>query len=373
MPYVIQKSGDQYCVHKQMMDGGAGEKVACHPSKEEAMRHMRALYANVEKSLSPDTLAFYGGAVKALGNGKIAGYGILFTTVVDPDLDGDVFTKETDLELEIGDRRTIYYRHGTHPVIKNRKLGKATLTRKDDAGAFFEGELDLRDEYDRYIYKLAELGKLGWSTGSMPHLVRKEIAIDGEHQAMALKSWPVGEISLTPCPVEPRTSAFPVKSLAEPDVLDDFIKSVEEPEETEPVSLDGLPALKALCEALSPAVNITRLEHSQIADAAVKELVTHNQVFVDAFRHYRIRLDQHVEFRKERNRKPMSDSESEAIKSWKDGLSNVRQGIESIENDLEGTLRLTATARAEADAAEQHARFLMQQLNNLNSIVLAKE
>lgn len=68
----------------------------------------------------------------------------------------------------------------------------------------------------------------------------------------------------------------------------------------------------------------------------------------------------------------MSDSESEAIKSWKNGLSDVRQGIESIENDLEGTLRLTDNARAEADAAERHAKFLMQQLNNFSSII-AKE
>jgi hypothetical protein len=318
-----------------------------------------------------DTLAFYGGAVKALGGGKIAGYGILFTSVTDPDLQGEVFTKDTELELEIGERRPIYYRHGSHPLIKTRKLGNATLSRKDDAGAFFEGELNLRDEYERYIYKLAEMGKLGWSTGSMPHLVRKELMADGPHQAMALKSWPIGEISLTPSPVEARTSAFPVKSLepGETDELDALIKKDEEPPA---LSLEGLPALKALCEALSPAVTITRLEHSEIADAAVKELITHSQVFVDAFKHYRVRLDQHVEFRKERNRKPMSDAQSEAIKSWKEGFSDVRKGIESIENDLDGTLRLSDSARARADAAAQHAAFLMQQVNDLTSII-AKE
>ena len=91
-----------------------------------------------------------------------------------PDLQGERFTKETDLELEVGDRRAIYYRHGVHPIIKDRKLGKATLKEIDDAGAFFEGEMNLRDDYEQYIYKMAEMGKLGWSTGSMPHLVRKE-------------------------------------------------------------------------------------------------------------------------------------------------------------------------------------------------------
>jgi hypothetical protein len=311
-----------------------------------------------------ETLAFYGGAVKALGGGKIAGYGILFTA--EPDLQGERFTKETNIGMRVGEHRDIYYRHGIHPVIQDRELGTATLKAIDDAGAFFEGELNLRDDYEKYIYKLAEMGKLGWSTGAVSHLVKrlkKDLATD-------LQKWIIGEISLTPTPVEARTSAFPIKSMeGEPDELDAFIKSEEE---QDPVSLDGLPALKALCEALSPAVSITRLEHSQIADAAVKEVVTHNRVFVDAFRHYRTRLDQHVEFRKERNRKPMSDSESDSIKSWKDGLADVRQGIESVENDLGGTLRLSENARARADAAEHHAKFLMQQLADLGSII-AKE
>lgn len=365
MPWGIRKSGDRWCVHKKT----DGSKVACHDTEEEAKRHMSALYAN-EKSAETDTLAFYGGAVKALGGGKVAGYGVLFTTVADPDLQQETFIKSTNLELEVGDRRSIYYRHGTHPIIQDRKLGKAILKAIDDAGAFFEGELNVRDEYERYIYRLAELGKLGWSTGAVSHLVRKELVQENGKKATVIKSWPIGEISLTPCPVEARTSAFPVKSLEqEIDELDEFIKREEEPLI---LSLESLPALKALCEALSPAVTISKLEHSQIADAAVKELVTHNKVFVDAFRHYRIRLDQHVEFRKERNRKPLSDAQSESIKSWKDRLSIVRQDIESLENDLDGTLKLSETARARADAADQHAKFLMRQLTNLTSII-AKE
>lgn len=323
-----------------------------------------------DTSLSADTLAFYGGAVKALGGGKIAGYGVLFSTANDPDLQKEVFTKSTDLELEIGDKRTIYYRHGTHPIIQDRKLGKAILKAIDDAGAFFEGELNLRDEYEKYIYKLAEMGKLGWSTGSMPHLVRKEMVSSGSNKASELKSWPIGEISLTPCPVEPRTSAFPIKELAadEVDELDKLIKK----EEPAVLSLEGVPALKALCEALSPAVTLSRLEHSQIADAAVKELLSHNRIFVDAFRHYRVRLDQHVEFRKERSRKPMSDAQSDSIKSWKEGISEVRESLESIETDLDGTLKLSDIAQARADAADQQAKFLMRQLGNLTSII-AKE
>ena len=323
-----------------------------------------------------DTLAFYGGAVKALGGGKIAGYGVLFTTVADPDLQEEFFTKSTDLELEIGDRRSIYYRHGVHPVIKDRKLGKATLKEVDEAGAFFEGELNLRDEYERYIYKLAEMGKLGWSTGSMPHLVRKELRIEGNKKAKEIKSWPVGEISLTPTAVEGRTSAFPVKSLeeGETDELDSFIKSEEEQKEAEPeiLSMDGLPGLKALCEAVSPA-NLTMSEHSNVADAALKELLTHGSIFVDAFKGYRVRADRLVEFRFKKDGGHISAAKEESLKSWRDGLSKLRASIESVEGDIEGTLKLSEITRSQADAAEKHANFLMQQLANLQQSIIAKE
>lgn len=42
MPYEVRKMGDQFCVMKQ----GTDEKMGCHPSNEEAMKQMAALYAN---------------------------------------------------------------------------------------------------------------------------------------------------------------------------------------------------------------------------------------------------------------------------------------------------------------------------------------
>lgn len=315
-----------------------------------------------------DTLAFYGGAVKALGGGKVGGYLVLFTGPDDPDLQGEFFTKSTDFFVDNGETRPILYRHGVHSTLKSRKLGKATLT-IDDVGLFVEGELQLRDKYEKAIYALAEAGKLGWSSGSINHLV--EMKQNGKSKEIT--SWPVGEASLTPAPVEARTSAFAVKDLnAEEADLDAMIKSLEEPEKEEPVSLDGLPSLKALCEALSPAVNIQMVEHSQIADAAVKELLTHARVFVEAFNHYRVRVDQHVGFRKERNRKAISDSQEATFKSWKDGLSQVNADIDSVVKDIDGTLRLTEDARAQADAAERHAKFLMDRLANL-SVIASRE
>lgn len=51
MPYVIKKSGDQYCVYGK----DDGEKKGCSDSKEQAVKHMRARYAN-EKELKTKSL-----------------------------------------------------------------------------------------------------------------------------------------------------------------------------------------------------------------------------------------------------------------------------------------------------------------------------
>ena len=44
MPWNIHKSGDQFCVHKK----GSSTPVpgGCHKTREQAMNHMQALYAN---------------------------------------------------------------------------------------------------------------------------------------------------------------------------------------------------------------------------------------------------------------------------------------------------------------------------------------
>jgi hypothetical protein len=304
-----------------------------------------------------DTLAFYGGAVKALGGGKIAGYGILFTSATDPDLQGEVFTKETDLELEIGDRRSIYYRHGSHPIIKDRKLGKATLTMKDDAGAFFEGELNLRDDYERYIYKLAEMGKLGWSTGSMPHLVRKELMVDGKHKAMALKSWPIGEISLTPSPVEPRTSAFPVKSLepGETDELDAFIKSEEEP----PFDIAGTPALKAFCEIVAPNGQGDGSQRSASAAHAGKEFITIARIYGEALQSYTGRLVRRSEHRFLKDKKAIDASTVSQVTELLADIERFEVAKDSVKESLLGIKKIADLTTAEQKAMDEKAKFAL--------------
>src|SRR5689334_21036981 len=71
-------------------------------SKVKAAAQQLGIQTSEGKSLMDDelnALVFYGGAVKALGDGRVGGYGVLFTSADDPDLQGDFFTKSTDLEL----------------------------------------------------------------------------------------------------------------------------------------------------------------------------------------------------------------------------------------------------------------------------------
>jgi HK97 family phage major capsid protein len=146
--------------------------------------------------MTTDTLLAIGGAIKALGDGRVAGYLVRYTSAEAPDLTGDYFSPDTDFDAEDGDRVTVYYGHGFDPVLKHRKLGKGTL-RFDDVGVWVEAQLQMRDEYERAIYAMAEAGKLGWSSGTLPNLVERE----DEGKAARITHWPLGkDASLTPTP-----------------------------------------------------------------------------------------------------------------------------------------------------------------------------
>ena len=157
--------------------------------------------------MNNDFLCFAGSEVKALADGKIGGYLVIFTSPEAPDLARDYFTKETDF----GDQETtsVYYAHGLDKTLGKRVIGKGSL-KVDEVGVWITAQLDLRDDYEKAIYALAKKKKLGWSSGSAPHLVERE-AVKG---ANFIKTWPLGlDASLTPTPCEPRTAAIPIKSL----------------------------------------------------------------------------------------------------------------------------------------------------------------
>jgi len=154
-----------------------------------------------------EELVYFGDAVKALGDGKLGGYLVRFSNDNEPDVTGEFFTKDTDYG-EV-DSSAVYYNHGLDPILKRRKLGKAKLN-VDDFGVWAETQLNMRDEYEKFIYQMAEEGKQGWSSGTASHLVEREQS----GKAVWIKSWPLGlDASITPTPAEPRNGVLPLKSI----------------------------------------------------------------------------------------------------------------------------------------------------------------
>lgn len=156
---------------------------------------------------SEKALVMGGGAVKALGQGKVGGYLITFTPRGDYDLTRDRFDATTDFGAHTS--TPIFYNHGFDNTLKTRTLGNGTL-KADSIGVWIESQLELRDEYEKAIYELAEQNKLGWSSGTAAHVVEREPEGKGYH----IKRWLLGlDASLTPTPAEPRNVAVSLKSL----------------------------------------------------------------------------------------------------------------------------------------------------------------
>lgn len=157
-----------------------------------------------------DTLVSFGGAVKSLGNGKVGGELVLFTSESDWDTGRDFFDGTTDYDFENGEKRTGYYNHGLDIKIGNTKIGRGTLVR-DSAAVWLEGQLRERDEYIEAIEEMIKQGALGYSSGALSHLVRR--SEPNTKGVTHITHWPIGEWSLTPTPAEPRTKAVSLKSL----------------------------------------------------------------------------------------------------------------------------------------------------------------
>ncbi len=184
MPYLIIEKEDEYCVYKEDADGNPiGETLGCHPTEEAAAAQRRALYASEDKSAYKATLT---------KGGNVGGYGVVYTGPRAKDLQGDYFTPETNLWLEQYPVVPLLYQHGQDRTLGKRVIGQAHPVR-DDKGVWYEAQLQQRDEYETLILELVKTGALGYSTGSLPHLVER--APDGK-----LLSWPVAEITLTPTP-----------------------------------------------------------------------------------------------------------------------------------------------------------------------------
>jgi phage head maturation protease len=150
-----------------------------------------------------DLLVTFGDEVKVTSSGKVSGYLIRFGGT---DLDGDFFTLSCDFgrPTKVGDsfKMNLYYAHGMDEVVGKETVGTGRIVVKD-AGLWYEGQIEISNEYRMMIARLGQEGRLGFSSGAASHLVeRKSVG-----NASQIIRWNIAEASLTPKPAEPRNMA----------------------------------------------------------------------------------------------------------------------------------------------------------------------
>ena len=164
-----------------------------------------------ETKLTDDMLIAWGGAVKALGEGRVGGIGVRFTNADDRDLEGEYFTEKTYYGARNGDGADCWIDHGFQ-IIEGEQgkqwadhLLSPVKATKEESGLWVETLCDMADEYEAMVYEMVEAGKLGWSSATAGHMRR--VTDDGE-----ITRWPIVEFSLTPTPAEPRNRVMTLKA-----------------------------------------------------------------------------------------------------------------------------------------------------------------
>lgn len=197
--------------------------------------------------------------LKALNNtGRIGGYLVVWGNSQQRDLQGEYFTPEAELGLDWYDKRPVLYHHGLDGTMKAAVIGTIDKLTPDTTGVWAEAQLDMRQKYVQTVLKLVEKGVLGWSSGSLPHLV--------ETEAGMIKRWPIVEGSLTPTPAEPRqTGVGTIKSAYAQLGLDTARLLLDAVDVTAPDEPGDKPASDGL-EGLCAKANITLEVEVDICD-----------------------------------------------------------------------------------------------------------
>ncbi len=186
-------------------------------------------WTEAKKSTEDDTPAYlYGSEIKALDNGRIGGYAVLFGSADMHDLSNerDYFTKSTDFWLDkFGWPRPMTYHHGLDPDLQDDPIvGTWTKATVDSQGVWLEGQLDKAHRYHSAVKELVRRGYLKLSSDSAPQWVRRERQSNGANE---VKRWPLLTASPTVTPAEPRLSSISFKSLMAEIGLEDIDDSPE--------------------------------------------------------------------------------------------------------------------------------------------------
>lgn len=187
---------------------------------------------------------YYGGKIEVLRKAgdmvTVGGPGLVFDDPEGDDSKGDLYGEwfgnappdfQTYLGAHKGNGMDVLFHHGfelgwwmdlepegayARSKLADNVWGQAKAQVDDDGLAIMtEVTLDMRDDYERWIADMCSEGKMGWSSGA----VQAKRGRDGY-----IRSWIIGEWSITPTPAEPRTTAMPMKSLGRMRFDDDLVK-----------------------------------------------------------------------------------------------------------------------------------------------------
>lgn len=184
--YGARHSGKDQEMIQSIHDLAVGAGAHCGPEEGEAEPEDEAVGSKGRPR--------QGLTVKSMTNDSavVGGYGIVFGGM---DLAGDTFTPETELRLDMVPVKDLYYDHSMGEVA--HAIGTVLKAEADQVGVWVESQLDRHKAYVEEVLELIKRGVLGYSSGSVPHLVHRD---NGK-----ILAWPVVEWSLTPTPAEPRT------------------------------------------------------------------------------------------------------------------------------------------------------------------------
>jgi len=127
----------------------------------------------------------------------VGGYLLLWGDEKRVDLQGDYFTKSTELWMDKYPTVPALFHHGLDQDVGMTVMGRRTSHKADDVGVWVEDWLDKSSKYWAMVKPLLEAEALYYSPGSSQHLIERED--DGR-----LKSFPVVEDTLTPVPAQHR-------------------------------------------------------------------------------------------------------------------------------------------------------------------------
>lgn len=180
-----------------------------------------------------------GTSIKLLDGNRIGGYGVVWGSPEQKDLEGDYFTPETDFWLEWFpvENRILTFDHTMSPLPpgvpmdskKDWVIGHVKSIKTDDYGLWVECILDEHKDWLQSVKDLIEQGVLHYSSEAVSHLTERKS--DGW-----LKSWALVGFGVTHHPAEPLTR--PVNLLKRVHELNDVISVYK--------SLNATRALEAL-------------------------------------------------------------------------------------------------------------------------------